>query len=197
MDEPSLIRLAAAGDQAAFEMLVARHAAAILAVTRARTRDAALADEIAQDTFVRLFQNLSRFRAESSLRTWLVRVALNRCIDLQRSDPRRFEGTLEAAGEHASTDEGAERLGIRAEEAERVRRALTALPPPLRMVVSLRYDAGLSYAEIASALDVPIGTVGSRLTTALQQLRERLMSSDGRRIGGAPPIADIRTRRGV
>ena len=55
MDEPSLIRRAAAGDQAAFEMLVSRHAAGILGVARARTRDAALADEIAQDTFVRLF----------------------------------------------------------------------------------------------------------------------------------------------
>jgi DNA-directed RNA polymerase specialized sigma24 family protein len=65
------------------------------------------------------------------------------------------------------------------------------------MVVSLRYDAGLSYAEIAGALDLPIGTVGSRLTTALQQLRERLVSSDGRRTGGAPPFADIRSRRGV
>lgn len=112
MDEPSLIRRAAAGDQAAFEMLVSRHAAAILGVARARTRDAALADEIAQDTFVRLFQNLSRFRAESSLRTWLVRVALNRCTDLQRSDPRRFEGALEPAGEYPSGDEGAERLGF-------------------------------------------------------------------------------------
>lgn len=197
MDEPSLIRQAAAGDQAAFEVLVSRHAAAILGVARARTRDAALADEIAQDTFVRLFQNLSRFRAESSLRTWLVRVALNRCTDLQRSDPRRFEGTLETASEYPSADEGAERLGIRAEEATRAREALAALPPPLRIVVSLRYDAGLSYAEIASALDVPIGTVGSRLTTALRQLRERLTAAQERRPGDSPALRDVRSRRGL
>lgn len=174
VDEPSLIRRAAAGDEAAFEALVSRHAPAVVAVARARTRDHALADEIAQDTFVRLFTHLSRFRGESTLRTWLVRVALNLCSDAGRRDPRRFEGAMDRAASYPSADEGAERLGIRAEQAARVREAIALLPAPLRLVVSLRYDAGLSYAEIGKVLSVPVGTVGSRLAAALQELRGQL-----------------------
>ena len=174
MDDASLIRQAASGDAAAFETLVSHHAPAILAVARARTHDEALAEEIAQDTFVRLFRHLRRFRGESSLRTWLVRVALNLCTDAHRRDPRRHETLMDLAANHPSGDEGAERRGIRGEEVGRVRAALARLPEPLRVVVSLRYDAGLRYVEIAQLLNLPIGTVGSRLTAALQQLRADL-----------------------
>lgn len=174
MDEPALIRLAAGGDEAAFEALVERHAAAILAVARARTADAALADEILQDTFVRLFRNLARFRGESSLRTWLVRVALNLVTDAQRRDPRRFEVAMDASADFASDDDGVERAGIRSEEAQHVREAIARLSEPLRLAVALRYDAGLGYAEIGRVLDVPIGTVASRLAAALRELRTKL-----------------------
>ena len=170
----SLVRRAASGDEEAFEALVARHGPALLAVARARTRDEALAEEIAQDTFVRLFRHLSRFRGDSSLRTWLVRIALNLCTDAQRRDPRRFEGTMDLAANHRAPDVGADWIGIHAEESTRVRDALERLSPPLRLVVSLRYDGGLSYADIAAMLHVPIGTVGSRLAAALQQLRAAL-----------------------
>lgn len=174
MDDAVLIRRAASGDERAFEALVARHGPATFAIARARTRDALLAEEIAQDTFVRLFRHLSRFRGDSSLRTWLARIALNLCTDAQRRDRRRFEDPMTQTGDHRSLDENAERLGIRAEECARVRAAVDALSPPLRLVVTLRYDADLSYADIAAVLGVPIGTVGSRLTAALQQLRATL-----------------------
>jgi RNA polymerase sigma-70 factor (ECF subfamily) len=106
MDEAVMVRRAADGDEAAFEELIARHAPAMLALARARTRDAMLAEEIAQDAFVRLFRHVSAFRGESSLRTWLVRVVMNLCVDAQRRDPRRFETTIDLATGHRSADEG-------------------------------------------------------------------------------------------
>ena len=185
MDEAALIRSAAAGDEPAFEALIRSHAPAILAVARARTDDGTLAEEIVQDTFVRLFRNLPRFRGESSLRTWLVRIALNLATDAQRRDPRRFEIEMASAPEPPSTSENAEHAGIRSQEAERVRQAIARLSEPLRLVVTLRYDAGLAYAEIGRALDVPIGTVASRLAAALRQLRASLGTEEtqGRKSG--------------
>ena len=177
MDEAALIRRAAAGDEPAFEALVRRHAEAILAVARARTADRALAEEILQDTFVRLFRHLPRFRGESSLRTWLVRVALNLVIDSKRRDLRRFEVAL-PEHEPPSTDEGAEHARIRLQEAARVRAAIARLSEPLRLAVTLRYDAGLGYGEIGRVLDVPIGTVASRLAAALRQLRTLLTTEE-------------------
>ena len=174
MDESDLIRKAASGDEAAFGSLVTEHAAAILAVARARTRDAALAEEIAQDTFVRLFRHLSTFRGDSSLRTWLVRITLNLCTDAQRRDPRRFEDAMNSTQHPASPEDDVEQQRIREQDALMVRGAIARLPEPLRLVVNLRYEAGLSYAEIGSLLGVPIGTVGSRLASALQQLRMEL-----------------------
>ena len=179
MDETFLIRKAAGGDEPAFEALVERHAAAILAVARARTCDRALAEEILQDTFVRLLRNLARFRGESALRTWLVRVALNLATDAQRRDPRRFETPLGrfddlAAAGCLSPEESVERAGIRLEERDRLRDAVNRLPEPLRVTVTLRYDAEMSYAEIAAVLDLPIGTVASRLASALARLRSTL-----------------------
>lgn len=178
MDEQSLIQSAAAGDESAFEALVSRHAAAVLAVARARTADTVLAEEILQDTFVRLFRNLPRFRGESSLRTWLVRIALNLATDARRRDPRRFEVAMDAPPEPPSTGEDAEHAGIRLQEAERVRQAIAGLSEPLRLVVTLRYDAGLGYGEIGRVLDVPIGTVASRLAAALRQLRASLATDE-------------------
>ena len=178
MDESSLLRRAAAGDGPAFEALVSRHAAAILAVARARTSDDALAEEIVQDTFVRLFRSLARFRGDSSLRTWLVRVALNLITDAHRRDPRRFEVGMDGSRDFRSEREDAERAGIRSQQAERVRQAIARLSEPLRLAVTLRYDAGLAYAEIGRVLDVPIGTVASRLTAALRQLRADLATDD-------------------
>jgi RNA polymerase sigma-70 factor, ECF subfamily len=178
MDEASLIRRAASGEAAAFDALVERHAAAVLGVARARTGDPALAEEILQEAFVRMFKHLRRFRGESSLRTWLVRVSLNLATDAARRDPRRFESFAEPFPEPASLVDDAEQAGMRTEEAARVRGALSRLPEPLRVTVSLRYDADMSYAEIARELNIPIGTVSSRLAHALMLLRATLAPAE-------------------
>jgi RNA polymerase sigma-70 factor (ECF subfamily) len=184
MDEASLIRKAAQGEVSAFDALVDRHSPAIMAVVRARTGDLALAEEIVQDAFVRMFRHLPRFRGESSLRTWLVRVALNLATDAARRDRRRFEFTLESVVECAAADESAEQVSIHSEQTGRVRHALRQLPEAMRVAISLRYDAGLSYAEIARVLDVPIGTVASRIASAIGRLRVALGSEGTQKRSG-------------
>jgi RNA polymerase sigma-70 factor, ECF subfamily len=181
MDEASLIRSASAGEVSAFDALVEQHAPAILAVARARTGDAALAEEIVQDAFVRLFRHLPRFRGDSSLRTWLVRVVLNLATDARRRDPRRFEAPVDALPDRATSEPSVEDVNVRSEQAARVRNAVLQLSEPLRLAISLRYDAGLSYAEIAEALNVPIGTVASRIAAATIALRSALADERARK----------------
>jgi RNA polymerase sigma-70 factor, ECF subfamily len=184
MDEASLIRKAAQGEVSAFDALVDRHSAAIMAVVRARTGDLALSEEIVQDVFVRMFHHLSRFRGESSLRTWLVRVGLNLATDAARRDRRRFQSTLESVVDHAAADASAEQVSIHSEQAGRIRHALLQLPEAMRVVIGLRYDAGLSYAEIARALDVPVGTVASRIASAIGRLKAALASEGTQKRSG-------------
>lgn len=169
-DEAALVRRAADGDELAFRELVDRHAPAVLALAASRLRDPVAADEVAQDVFVKLFHSLRGFRGESALRTWLVRVTLNRCADTQRLRKRRERNVPIDDVAQALTSDAAESMHANDDE-ERVCHAVEALPEMKRMIVQLRYSAGLSYGEISDTLGIPLGTVGSRLTAALRELR--------------------------
>lgn len=174
--ERELIRRARAGDETAFAQLVAQHAPALYSLASVRLLDSALAAEVVQDVFVRLFHSIGEFRGDAALRTWLTRVTLNRCVDAQRrrARARRFVPFDAVAQRVPDMTENQEASRLRAERHEGVRRALLRLPEPLRVLISMRYDAGLSYAEIARVLEMPLGTVGTRLVQALKRLRREL-----------------------
>lgn len=165
-----LVRRAAGGDEDAFRALVDQHAPTILALATSQLRDPVAAEEVAQDVFVRLFRSLPGFRGESNLRTWLTRVTLNRCADVRRRQIRmKRDVPLDDVAYTLSSD-SCESLGA-SDEKERVRYAVDALPDAQRMIVQLKYGAGLSYEQISHTLRIPVGTVGSRLTAALKALR--------------------------
>jgi len=172
--EASWIIRAQAGDQAAYGLLVQQYQRLIVSVAYRQGLEMVAAEDVAQETFVKAWLALPKFRpAAGSFRAWLCRIALNQAIDAQRHDhpqqtldewlPDRGRGPAEQAEAHL--------------QAQTVRRALGQLPPASRAALVLSEYEGLSYAEIAAALDIPLGTVMSRLHYARRRLRELLLAT--------------------
>jgi RNA polymerase sigma-70 factor (ECF subfamily) len=164
-DDQQLVAQAAAGSTAAAEELFARHWLAAWRLAFSVTGSSTAADDVAQDAFERAFRGLGGFNGRSSFRTWLSRIVVNRAIDLRRR--RRALEPLEAVEAAQVSDD--ELLGDRD-----LLDAVFALPAERRAVIALRYWAGCSPPEIAEILDLPLGTVHSRLARALGELRTRL-----------------------
>ncbi len=130
--------------------------------------DAALAEDAAQEAFLRAWQNLGRYNPRFAFRSWVYRIALNVAVDALR----RERPTDDLAAEPvASSAESPEARLERKQQAEQVRQAVLDLPPASRAVLVLREYEALSYHEIAEALDIPLGTVMSRLNYARGRLR--------------------------
>lgn len=163
-DEGRLVRLAGRGDEDAWRELIRRHQDRVYATGYRLLGSHHDALEASQETFVAAFKAIRSFRGESSLATWLTSIAVRESF---RAAKARKPWT--ALDEERS--EPAEAPAASLELKEAVGSALQALPMPLRAVVVLREYQGLSYAEIAGALGVAVGTVESRLHRARAQLR--------------------------
>jgi RNA polymerase sigma-70 factor, ECF subfamily len=181
-DETELIRKATRGDREAFGILVERYQRRVIGVALAVVHNAEDALELAQETFVRAFENLPGFESRSSFSTWLYRIAANLAIDLRRRERRHiFVRGEEAEGEierlpNSTGDSFAE--FSRAELNQRLRAALDELTPEHRAVILLREVEGLSYDEISDLLQCPRGTVMSRLHYARNRLRAILKTAE-------------------
>jgi RNA polymerase sigma-70 factor (ECF subfamily) len=172
-----LVAAAAAGRREAFDELVRRHLAAMLTLARVLSGGRGDADDLAQDVFVRAWRSLKTFRGESTFRTWLHRVAINVVRTSQKKEGRLRRMFASPANEDRPRAEAADaREPVETTLARRqiIDRALAALPEELRVPVTLRDLQGLEYKEIAAILDVPIGTVESRIFRARQRLKPLL-----------------------
>ena len=176
----TLVAAAVAGDRGAFEALVLRHQTRIVNYALAIVRDPADAEDVAQETFIRAYRSLARFRGDSSFKTWLYTIATNAArtgLDRRGRRSRVEDGSLDdeagplAAADVPAGDADAETALVRREAIDR---ALAALPPDLRVAVVLRDVEGLDYKEIAAATGAPIGTVESRIFRARRRLRPLL-----------------------
>ena len=166
--EREWIARAQAGDKAAYGLLVQRYQRLIVSVAYRQGLDLASAEDVAQETFVKAWLALPRFRESAgSWRAWLCRIAINAAIDTLRHD-RPSEELDERVPDDGGGPADQAEAGARARA---VRGALAQLPLASRAVLLLREYEGLSYAEIASALDIPLGTVMSRLNYARSRLR--------------------------
>lgn len=178
-DDPDvdLVTAARGGDLDAFEALVRRHQSRIVGLARSFTGNAADADDLAQDVFVRVYRSLGQFRGESLFRTWLYRIALNvlRSHHARRGRQQPVWGDS-GAGEGGVFDPPADAPTIEQTllRREAIQRALAALPEDLREAVVLRDVHGLDYRDIAEATGAPMGTVESRIFRARQRLRTAL-----------------------
>lgn len=165
--DPQLLGLARAGDRRAFETLVRAYQADVWRLSLHLTNNRAFADDVTQDTFVRVYRFLPRFRGDAKFSTWLFAIARNCALDELRKVKRRQVLADRAKVEYEpSTSEPTS--GIE------VREALAALPLELREAIVLIDMLGESYRDAARVLHVPEGTVKSRVHRARQTLCEAL-----------------------
>ena len=173
VDETELITRAQNGERNAFSELVRLHARGVMNVIYRMCGDEQLSEDAAQEAFIRAWLNLSSYRPQTSLRNWLYRIAVNAATDMLRKEKRILPNDIE---DLQLTDErpGPESLVSQQERTVLVQKAVLSLPDSSRAVLVLREYEGMSYHEIADALDIPVGTVMSRLNYARKLLKEKL-----------------------
>jgi RNA polymerase sigma-70 factor (ECF subfamily) len=173
VNETELVISAQNGDRNAFSELVRVHAQGVLNVTYRMCGDMLIAEDATQETFIRAWQNLSSYRPQTSLRNWLYRIAFNAAMDMLRKEKRILPGDIEEMGLTDSRP-NPESLASQKEKTVLVQDAILSLPDASRAVLVLREYEGLSYQEISSTLDIPVGTVMSRLNYARKLLKTKL-----------------------
>lgn len=181
-DEAPLIRAAQGGDPRAFGEIMRRYQRAVYRIAYGYMRSPTDADDLAQETFVRAYKALDRFRVGEPLYPWLARIARNQALSLLRSRRRRPEAALEPlveAGRQWGVDADPADDVERRERNARLEAAFAHLSPEHQEVMLLRVVEDLSYDEIAAALGIPAGTVMSRLSRARSELRARMEGSAG------------------
>ena len=180
-DETALIERCRAGDLAAFEPLVEKYRQRVYRLAYNVLRDPEEAWDVAQDAFIRAFQALPSFRGDSAFYTWLFRIVMNVARDRARQHAARgrafgTERVDEKDWDRILVDQGTapDSHATQIEERERIGRALATLSEPHRAIIMLSDLEGLSYREIAEVLNIPMGTVMSRLHNARRRLRDAL-----------------------
>ena len=156
------------GDERAFEDLVIRYEAQVRRIAFGVLRDHALAEDVAQETFLTACRKADSFRAEGSVRSWLFRIAVRRALDELKKRGRKAEVAIVDDG--GRVDESHKQLDAGWD----LERALERLTPEHRAVLILKEVEGLSYQEIAESLGWPMGTVATRLHRARLELRASL-----------------------
>jgi RNA polymerase sigma-70 factor (ECF subfamily) len=171
--DDALMERVRARDQAAFNHLLARHLSAIHGYLLRLTRSPADADELAQETFLRVWSRADTYRPGTvQLTTWLHRIAHNLCMDqLRRVRPE----SLDDADEHDSELAGPEDAAAASETAARLSRALDALPPTQCAALLLTEVQGLSNQQVADIMNLGVRAVESLLARARRTLRERIL----------------------
>jgi RNA polymerase sigma-70 factor (ECF subfamily) len=173
-DEQAMWRVQTQNDHQAFDILVERWQERIRALCIRMTGNLHTAEDLLQETFSRVFEKRAAFRGDSKFSTWLWRIALNLCYDelrRQQRHPAAHEEQMEAVLRVHGIDSMTPRGHVQQlEEAELVREALMQLAENYRSVLVLRHYEGLKLREIAQVLEIPEGTVNSRMAEALSQL---------------------------
>lgn len=183
--DDQLVAAARQGDRAAMDALLRRHYDRVHAVCRRIAGSSRDADDAAQEAMIRVVRNLDRFDGRAAFTTWIYRIATNAALDELRRRQRRPQLRIVTADsdDRADREEPADELAHRTVEAVADRLAiddaLKHLPEEFRAPVVLRDVAGLDYAQIAQVLDVPVGTVKSRIARGRKGLLEQLGNRDG------------------
>ncbi len=180
--DQELVRRVQAGDQTAFNLLVLKYQHRVLKLVGRFVNDAAEAEDVAQEAFLKAYRALASFRGDSAFYTWLYRIAINTAknalvsqrrrpvdFDLDLQDPDQYD--RQARLRESDTPEG---VLLTEEIRSVVEEAMEQLPEDLRTAIVLRELEGLSYEEIAEAMDCPVGTVRSRIFRAREAIDKKL-----------------------
>jgi RNA polymerase sigma-70 factor (ECF subfamily) len=182
-EEEALVTSLRQGDEEAYEMLIQRYHQPVYNLICRLSDDPSEAPDVVQEVFLKIFRNVGSFRGNSSLKTWIYRIAVNEAYNHQRwfSRHHRKEITLDSNGDAPSladnlTDPSRSPFEQTADRETRilVEAALEKLNPKFRAAVVLRDIEGLSYEEIAAVLEVSLGTVKSRILRGREGLRKIL-----------------------
>ena len=189
--DQQLVERVQRGDKRAFDLLVLKYQHRILGLVVRFVHDPQEAQDVAQEAFIKAYRALANFRGDSAFYTWLYRIAINTAknylvsrgrrppdSDISAEDAEFFEG------DHALKDnESPERLLLRDEIESTVHRTLQQLPDDLRTALSLREFDGLSYEDIATVMQCPVGTVRSRIFRAREAISNRIKPMLDRQTG--------------
>jgi RNA polymerase sigma-70 factor, ECF subfamily len=174
--ETELVKQAQRGDRNAFHELVCIHSQGVINVIYRMCGDVHIAEDAAQEAFIQAWLHLSSYRPQSSLRNWLYRIAFNAATDMLRKVKRIAPNEIEEMP-LADAGPGPEAVVFQTERIALVQKAILSLPDASRAVLVLREYEEMSYHEIADTLDIPVGTVMSRLNYARKILKEKLQGT--------------------
>jgi RNA polymerase sigma-70 factor, ECF subfamily len=169
VSEEQILAQARSGSEIAFASIVREHQAMVFGLAYHFLQSRAEAEELAQDVFLALHQNLSRVESAKHLVFWLRRVTSNRCIDCVRSSQRRRELPMDDLHEPGETPRFGDPLLH-----DLLRSLVAELAPDARIVVTLRFQEDLDLSEIAAIVDMPVNTVKSHLRRSMDALRRKL-----------------------
>lgn len=184
-DDLTLVKRVRSGDQRAFKLLVERYQRKVYAVALGMLKDKEEAMDVSQDAFVKVYKYLDHFKGDASFYTWLYRITANICIDRLR---KRGGGEHVEFDESIATDIAEARIGalgsrlgtnpqksaLRRELADKIQEALAQVPEKHRAILLLREIEGMSYEDLARTLEIPKGTVMSRLFHARAKVQKIL-----------------------
>jgi RNA polymerase sigma-70 factor (ECF subfamily) len=204
-DERSLVERAKSGDQSAFRAIMEQNNRRLYRVARAVMKDDTEAEDVVQETYLRAFFNLSKFRGESSLSTWLTRIVLNEALGRKRKQRAMMTlETVETAQETSAqiiqfpamtTETDPERSAAQHEIRQLLERAIDALPEPFRVVFVMRDVEEISIEEAAIHLGIRPETVKTRLYRARRLLRQSLGGQLASTLKDTFPFAGVRCAR--
>jgi RNA polymerase sigma-70 factor, ECF subfamily len=180
--DKDLVRRVQNGDKKAFDILVRKYQHKIIQLISRYIKDPSEALDVAQESFIKAYRALPRFRGDSAFYTWLYRIAINTAknylvarsrkladYEIDVADAEQFEGSA-----RLRNNDTPEHLLLTAEIAQTIRQAIDDLPEELRIAISLRELEGMSYEEIAQAMDCPVGTIRSRIFRAREAIDKKL-----------------------
>ena len=175
------------GDLRSFDTLVKRWEKPLLNYCYRMVNDIALAEDLRQEVFLRIYRSAKTYRVAAQFSTWMYRIATNLCLDALAKQQRRKEIPIAAYLESKSEgfddrlidpSDAPEAIVVKQESERRVRSALARLPEDQRVVVALRHYNGMKFHEIAEILERPISTVKSRMTAGLERLSKILSKEE-------------------
>jgi RNA polymerase sigma-70 factor, ECF subfamily len=171
-NEEELVKASIKGDKKAFGVIVERYRKMVARTVKGMLGDSVYAEDIGQEVFIKLYYSLQEFRGDSKLSTYINKIAINLTLNELKKRKRAFSFLSQKGDEEIyGLDFGASEEADRNEASEIVNKALMALDPGFRIVVAMRMLQGYSTKETAEILDLPLGTVLSRLSRAQEQLR--------------------------
>jgi len=177
-EKENIIENARNGDQAAWSVIVRQHQEAVFRMAYLVLRDAARAEDIAQETFIRAFRSLDKFDTARPLRPWLLKIAKNLAYNQQRSLRRYFTAVQRWFETQPTATPSPNDIAMRTDQSATIHAAITNLKQSDQEIIYLRYFLDLSVSECAEVLGIASGTVKSRSSRALSQLRKIIERDD-------------------